>query len=98
MKEEFKDPDTLNLTKEQVLLKFQKIEANIMKTKQGKSEKIKFKLVFSFINWLVNHYDINILNNIFMNMIKEFDEMRYNNALEGNVYGIGIYITPLTKK
>lgn len=82
--EVYEDPDTLELTKEQVLEKFVKIEANIMKTNEGAVNKVKFKLVFGFINWLVNHYDIKILNNIFLNMIKEFDEIRYDNALEGN--------------
>ena len=80
------DPDTLELTKEQVLGKFEKIESNIMKTSEGAVNKVKFKLVFGFINWLVNHYDITILNRIFLSMIKEFDEIRYDNALEGNVH------------
>jgi hypothetical protein len=79
-----KDPDTLELSKEQVLEKFIKIEENIFKSNEGIKEKVKFKLVFGFINWLVNHYDIKILNSIFLGMIKEFDEIRYSNALEGN--------------
>jgi hypothetical protein len=81
---EYDDPDTLELTKDQVLEKFIKIEENIMQTNEGIANKVKFKLVFGFINWLVNHYDIKILNNIFLGMIKEFDEIRYDNALEGN--------------
>lgn len=85
MSDEYKDPDTLELTKEQVLEKFIKIEKNIMGTSEGIANKVKFKLVFGFITWLVNHYDIKVLNNIFLGMIKEFDEIRYNNALEGNI-------------
>lgn len=79
------DPDTLVLTKEQVLEKFVNIEKNIFKSEEGIKNKVKFKLVFGFINWLVNHYDITVLNRIFLGMINEFDEMRYKNALEGNV-------------
>lgn len=82
---EYQDPDTLVLTKEQVLDKFVKIEKNIFQSDEGIKNKVKFKLVFGFINWLVNHYDIQILNRIFLGMIKEFDEIRYNNALEGNI-------------
>jgi hypothetical protein len=82
------DPDSLNLTKEQVLEKFKRIEANIFKSDEGIKNKIKFKLVFGFINWLVNNYDIKVLNSVFLGMIKEFDEIRFSNALEGNIYDL----------
>lgn len=78
------DPDTLHLTRTQILDKFTKIEKDIMKSNEGKLSQAKFKVVFAFINWLVKKYDLEVLNRIFLSMIKEFDEMRYTNALEGN--------------
>lgn len=82
------DPDSLNLTKDQIKDRIKKIENNISNTKEGKLKAVKFKLVFGFLNWMIDHYDLDVLNKIFMGIIKEFDELRYSNALEGNIYDI----------
>jgi len=76
-----KDPDSLNLTKEQILERLEKIQKNILSSKEGKIKEVKFKLVLGFVKWLVTHYDIDVLNNIFLNIVKEFDDMRYENML-----------------
>jgi len=79
-----KDPDSLNLSKQQILQRLEKIQKNIMGTKEGKVKEVKFKLVFGFIRWLVDHYDLDVLNKIFMGIITEFDDMRFQNALESD--------------
>lgn len=81
---EFKDPDTLNLTREQILNKFKKIENDVYKTKEGALNKVKFKMIFAIINFVVSKYDTKVLNNIFLRMVKEFDTMRYDNALSSD--------------
>jgi len=78
------NPDNLNLTKEQILKRLDKIENRIAGTKEGKIKAVKFKLVFGFIKWLVNNYDLDILNNIFLGIITEFDDLRYENALNSD--------------
>ena len=75
------DPDTLNLSKEEIHKRIVKIENNILSTQEGKLKSVKFKLVFGFLKWLVDHYDNDVLNKIFLGIINEFDDMRYENAL-----------------